>query len=253
MKKNLAILTGTIIVGISIIVYLTSFAKGDDPISKRTRLNEKAFSTTNLIWQKAIAVNKKVVNEVLLNVPLLNQMDPPILFNGCEVTSLAMMLNFKGINVTKNQLANRVIKVPLIYSSGEYGNPNVGFVGNMEIGPGLGVYHRPIFNLAKKYVGDQVEDLTGQPFELLLAHLANGNPIWVITTTTFTPISELETWDTPQGLVHITFKMHSVVITGFDEENIYINNPYGMKNQKVNRVSFIASWEQMGKQAIVIY
>ena len=33
----------------------------------------------------------------------------------------------------------------------------------MENGPGLGVYHEPIYQLAKKYAGDQVVDLTGKP------------------------------------------------------------------------------------------
>ncbi|AGK55548.1 C39 family peptidase [Bacillus sp. 1NLA3E] len=194
-----------------------------------------------------------VVNEVLLDVPLLNQMDSPRLYNGCEVTSLAMILNFKGIQVTKNELAQEIARVPLKYSNGNYGNPNFGFVGNMENGPGLGVFHGPIFDLANKYDHGNVEDLTNQPFDLILKKLAQGNPIWVITTTTFAPISGLQTWQTPQGSVDITFKMHSVVITGYDPENIYINNPYGNKNQKVNRENFIESWEQMGKQAIVIY
>lgn len=188
--------------------------------------------------------------EMLLDVPLLNQMDSPRLYNGCEVTSLAMILNFKGIEVTKNELAGEISRVPLQYSNGNYGNPNIGFVGNMEDGPGLGVYHDPIFQLAQKYA--QAKDLTNQPFNILLQEVANGNPIWVITTTSFAPVAEFQTWQTPEGSIDITYKMHSVVITSYDADNIYINNPYGSKNQKVDRESFIQAWEQMGKQAIVV-
>ncbi|WP_413521916.1 hypothetical protein [Brochothrix thermosphacta] len=46
--------------------------------------------------------------------------------------------------------------------------------------------------------------------------------------------------------------MHSVVLTGFDKDNVYLNNPYGEKDQTVNRADFIAAWEQMGSQAIYI-
>lgn len=41
--------------------------------------------------------------EQQLNVPIENQM--PDLPNGCEVTSLAMLLNYYGIKVTKEDLA----------------------------------------------------------------------------------------------------------------------------------------------------
>ena len=59
----------------------------------------------------------------------------------------------------------------------------------MEDGPGLGVYHEPIFSLAKQYVGDRVEDLTNQDFDLIHKKVAEENPIWVITTSTFAPVS----------------------------------------------------------------
>jgi uncharacterized protein YvpB len=195
--------------------------------------------------------DKKDVAEMVLDVPLLNQMDSPRLYNGCEVTSLAMILNYKGISVTKNQLAEAITSVPLQYSNGEYGNPNSGFVGNMENGPGLGVYHEPIFKLAQKYL--EAADLTNSSFDQLVNEVANGNPVWVITTSTFAPVSEFQSWQTPEGTVDITYKMHSVVITGYDSSSIYINNPYGTKNQKVDRESFIEAWEQMGKQAVVLY
>ncbi|MGJ7921966.1 C39 family peptidase [Neobacillus sp. LXY-4] len=199
-------------------------------------------------------ITNEIVHEIKLDVPLLNQNDPPRLYNGCEVTSLAMLLNFKGIHVTKNELAEAIARVPLQYQNGEFGNPNLGFVGNMEEGPGLGVYHRPIFELAKTFSGDRAEvaDLTNLPFERILEEVGKGNPVWVISTTTLAPLEDLQTWQTPQGLVDVTYKMHSVVITGYDRETIYINNPYGIKNQKVARESFISAWEQMGSQAIVV-
>lgn len=204
--------------------------------------------------EEKIKKSKETVipDKVILDVPLFNQMDAPKLYNGCEVTSLAMLLNYNGIKVTKNDLANRINHVPLKYGDGKNGNPNVGFVGNMEHGPGLGVYHKPIFDLAQLYIKNRVIDITKQPFSVVIDHLAQNKPVWVITTATFAPTSEMKTWSTPQGPVEVSFKMHSVVITGFDQDSIYINNPYGTKNQKVNKENFIKAWEQMGSQAIVI-
>jgi len=66
-------------------------------------------------------------------------MAAPRLKNGCEMTSLAMVLNYHGVKVTKNTLANQVNKVPWMYSNGLRGNPNLGFVGDMANGPGLAV------------------------------------------------------------------------------------------------------------------
>jgi uncharacterized protein YvpB len=239
MKKINIFSAGAIILGFSIFIFSSSFPED------KTILSEIEMTNT----PKHIDEN---ASEIQLDVPLLNQMDSPRLYNGCEVTSLAMILNYKGIQVSKNELADEIVTVPLTYSNGKNGNPNFGFVGNMEDGPGLGVYHGPIFNLAKHYVHKRAKDLTNQDFEILLDKVAAGNPVWVITTTTLSPVTELETWQTPQGTVDITYKMHSVVITGFDEENIYANNPYGTKNQKVKRANFINAWKQMGKQAIVI-
>jgi uncharacterized protein YvpB len=207
--------------------------------------------------EKAVAIpHAKVVlaEEIQLDVPLLNQMDAPRLFNGCEVTSLAMLLQYWGMDVTKNELSAQIPRVPLQYSDGKNGNPNMGFVGNMEDGPGLGVYHGPIFYLANSNINDQlrVQNLSHYPFSSILEKVSQGLPVWVITTTSFSPLSDFNTWSTPQGSVEVTYKMHSVVITGYDQEYIYLNDPYGTKNKKVNKEKFIASWEQMGSQAIVI-
>jgi uncharacterized protein YvpB len=223
---------------------------GNLEVDKNTDLIESAANGVDGL--QPLPEPSPIPNEIILDVPLLLQMDAPRLYNGCEVTSLAMLLQFHGLSVTKNELATKITRVPLNYQDGKKGNPNVGFVGNMEDGPGLGVYHEPIFKLAQSYVNDRAEDLTKQPFSVVIDKLAEGSPVWVIITSSFAPTSEIKTWNTPQGPVEITFKMHSVVITGYDQESIYINDPYGGKNKKVNKENFIKAWEQMGSQAIVI-
>lgn len=66
--------------------------------------------------------------EVLLDVPLESQFDSPSLENGCEVTSLSMLLSFYGYETTKNQLAEQLDYVPVFNADGTHGDPNEGFL-----------------------------------------------------------------------------------------------------------------------------
>ncbi len=214
----------------------------DIPIAKQEQDDELLF-ILDIPEEKA---------DLPLDVPLIEQMAAPRLYNGCEVTSMAMILNYHGVNVTKNELAENVSVVPLTYESGLKGNPNDGFVGNMADGPGLGVYHGPMLDLAKQYVGDRAVDLTGSSPDAIYQSLDEGLPVWVITTSSFAPVGGFETWQTPSGEVEVTFSLHSVAVTGYDDESVYINDPYGGKNKPVGRDNFEKAWEQMGSQAIVI-
>ena len=85
---------------------------------------------------------------ILSNVPFIQQL--PELDRGCEVTSLAMILQYAGITVDKMKLANEIKKVDFM-NDGVRGNPNEGFVGNIYTfsESGYGVYHGPLFQLAK--------------------------------------------------------------------------------------------------------
>ena len=62
----------------------------------------------------------------------------------------------------------------------------------------------------------------------------------------------MEVWQTPTGEVNVSYNEHSVVVVGYDDNYFYVNDPYGIKNQPVDKSSFIASWEQFGSQAIYI-
>ena len=190
----------------------------------------------------------------LVNVPLVSQL--PQLKNGCEVTSLTMLLNWVGINADKMTLASQIAKDPTPYNiiGGviHWGNPNVGFVGDIT-GARLGyaVYHGPILNLANRYHGGI--DLTGLTFDQVLNYVATGRPVWVITSFTFTPITDWHTVISPEGSYQMSFNEHSVVVTGFNSEYVWVNDPWhNIKNSQLQRSGFQTAWEQFGHQAIVL-
>lgn len=222
--------------------------------TKQIKLPEDPDAKALLHGRKEVFLKKQPIlpKNSLLDVPLFNQMDEPHLVNGCEVTSLAMILSYSGINVTKNQLAAEIHRVPIIDSNGKRGNPNIGFIGNMEDGPGFSVFNGPIYDLAKKYAGKRAVNLTNSPFTDLLKKVSKGQPVWVIIPKDYKPGAKYVKWDTMQGTLYITYSSHSAVITGFDHNYIYVNDPYGYKNRKVDRQQFMDAWTEMGKQAVVI-
>lgn len=202
--------------------------------------------------EESVVTSVVLPSEVHLEAPLVNQMDYPVLYNGCEVTSLAMLLNYYGVPVTKNELAEKIDKVPFIDEEGFHGNPSEGFVGDVVgYSEGLGVFHQPIAKLLKTYVPtERVQDISGESFQKVLEAMAQGNPVWVITTTNYEKPEELLAVETRSGVVEITYSIHSVLLVGYDEEYLYLNDPYGYENVAVSKTTFEESWAAMGSQAV---
>ncbi|AIE61101.1 C39 family peptidase [Bacillus methanolicus] len=218
---------------------------------------QSSVKTNNYLEKNYKVSIIKIKDKVLLDAPVISQM--PELPRGCEVTSLAMLLQDAGINADKVTLAKEIKKdtTPFIISKGKifFGNPNDGFVGSIDNNkePGLGVYHKPIKELADAYLPGRITDLTGSDFQELKIHLSDGRPVWVIINSQYKklPDSQFQTWYTPTGKVKVTFKEHSVLMTGYDHHFVYFNDPLsGEKNKKAPIKDFEESWVQMGSQAI---
>lgn len=185
-----------------------------------------------------------------LDVPIDNQF--PDYPNGCEVTSLSMLLNYYDVKVTKDTLAHH-IKYVSSFEGGKYrGNPNKGFVGYMTIAnAGWCVYNKPLYDVAHKYT-NRISNYTGHSFIQVMKLVSKGHPVLIITTLDFRPVKDMQTWDTHQGKVKVTPSSHACVITGYNKKKqiVYVNNPYGKKNQAVNWKDLEASFNQQGKQAL---
>jgi uncharacterized protein YvpB len=201
-------------------------------------------------------------DSVFIEIP--NILQRPALDRGCGIVCLAMLLNHYGADADKMTLAGQIATVP--YRTGadsEYwGDPNAGFVGNIYTfdEDGLGVYHAPIYDLLNRYLPGEAVDLTGLPFDVIKYFLSQGRPVWVVTNYQHIPLPESEyspihraRFITRQteggGEIVVTYAMHSVLVTGYDANFVYFNDPLGYySNSQIDR--FIASWEQMGRQAV---
>ncbi|MDF2926848.1 MAG: hypothetical protein K0R57_5762 [Paenibacillaceae bacterium] len=194
---------------------------------------------------------------VLLEAPIYRQ--HPELPSGCEITSLAMLLNYAGVAKTKMELLPDMPRDPTPMTKKAdgtpafWGNPNVGFVGEITgKGRGFGIYHGALFQLLEKYLPTAV-DLTRGSFDELEQRLSEGIPSVVWTTIDFKvpPPGKWLTWETPTGPIETTFMEHAVLLVGYDEESVYVNDPWTGKGKfAVNKAQFIETWEVMGQQAL---
>jgi uncharacterized protein YvpB len=219
-----------------------------DPNLEVTKENE--VQVENQTQTDLQAENGKIVID---GVPLIQQM--PELPRGCEVTSLAMLLQYAGVSVDKITLAKEIKTIPFRDQNGLHGNPNEGFVGDMFTfdKSGYGVYHSPIAKLAEVFLPGRIIDLTGESIDAVYNMIKQGSPVWVITNSRFAalPESEFTIWNTQTGSVQITYREHSVLVVGYDDHYVYLNDPLAEQPYKsVSRASFEESWIQMGNQAV---
>lgn len=201
-------------------------------------------------------VNENQKKSVMLDVVLIKQ--NPQLRNGCEVTSLAMVLNHAGVKTTKMELYQLIQKDadPLIKSKKgdiiRWGNPADGFVGDMTgRKAGYAVFDKPMIDLINKKLPGRAVNLTNQPFDSILAHVAEGHPVVVWTTGDYRLPDRWESWYHGKQYIKTPLDLHAVVLVGYDSKNVYLNDPLsGRKQVAVNKQQFIASWKALQSRAV---
>ncbi|WP_370221811.1 C39 family peptidase [Cytobacillus sp.] len=212
------------------------------------------------VQQKVTAPSSKTPaavkkDSVIIDVPLFRQ--NPELKYGCEVTSLAMVLRHAGVQVGKMDLYNAVKKDidPLIRSKGDilkWGNPAEGFVGDMTgTSAGYAVFDKPIEELVNRYLPGRAVNLSGQNFEAVLMHVSKGYPAVVWTTGDYRLPDRWESWTHSGKTIKTPLDLHAVVLVGYDEQFVILNDPLsGKKQVKVSKEQFISSWKALQSRAV---
>ncbi|MGQ7890674.1 C39 family peptidase [Paenibacillus sp. WC2504] len=267
MPKSKLHFTNTLLISVIPFILSTWCSSENHSLSS---INESQISLTSGIATKQSPPdqrNEPEIHVVISEIPIPKEYhidvtamsQYPEYVNGCEITSLAMLTNYLKLPYDRQQLIDMLAKdeTPLQQDEDNsiliWGDPNLGFVGDITGKQmGYGVYHKPIADVLNEISHGQALDLTGEAFSKVEKQVSLDYPVIIWTTSSFTPVDNWVEWKTKDGnTVHATFEEHAVLLVGYDEENVYINNPLnGEKAVKIAKQPFISSWEQLGKQAL---
>jgi uncharacterized protein YvpB len=181
---------------------------------------------------------------MILNVPVVLQ--NPELPAGCEVTSLTMALQYKGVAIDKLTLA---MKMPFTKTL----DPNQGYVGSPYNGTGYTINPVKLQELAKVYRSNSA-DLTGSSITTIEKEVRAGNPVLVWYTIGYGNVIDLNNFKYQNGKKYWWPQpLHCIVVTGVSSTGFYINDPLnGNKNYMIDKDRFNQVYSGMGKRALVV-
>ena len=132
----------------------------------------------------------------------------------CEIAALKMALNSQGVNVTETELLGKLNFDRAPFQNGVWGDPYIGFVGNIDGKMGItgyGVYWQPVADVVSLYTyAEVIENATPSQ---LAKHLSQRRPIvwWG-----YYGRGRKIYWRTPEGRqIDAVLGEHARVITGF--------------------------------------
>lgn len=180
----------------------------------------------------------------------------PELPTGCEVTSLAILLNYCGFEIDKVELCDNYL--PIEYEA-KY-TFNEAYIGNPKADNGFGCNAPVIVRTAESYFEAEDEswtatDLTGTDFRELFYQIEQGRPVAVWASMGLKDVKMRLRWTTEDGEEAWFAELeHCMVLTGFDLETgvVYAADPLkGDMEYSIER--FESVYDQLGKQAVIIY
>ena len=177
----------------------------------------------------------------------------PELPNGCEITSLAAVLQYLGFSADKCDLSDNYLPKGPVGTVSFY----EAFEGDPREDDAFGCYAPVIVNTAEQYLSANgsslsVNDLTGSALEDLFSYTDRNIPVLVWATqdcreghysVTWNVNGEDLTWFTPE---------HCVVLVGYDDTMIWVADPMYGDIRGYLRDVFTARYESLYRQAIVI-
>lgn len=194
-----------------------------------------------------------------INVPVVKQ--NPELPNGCEITALTSVLNFYGYKVSKEVMADKYLpKEPLVTRDGRlYGpDPNVSYAGNPRETTGRYCYTAPLIAAGEKYLRSRITelkfiDLTTSTSEEIIDRVNNNIPVIIWVTIGMEPLNMSTGWyrsDT-QEYNKAPNNLHCVVLTGANEDQVFVMDPLRGK-MTYDRQVFFDAYQSLGSWAMML-
>jgi uncharacterized protein YvpB len=239
--------------------------KNDTPnIPPETKTTDKSTqtSTTNSKSNQ----DTSATEEHILKVPFFRQ-----IYNlSCEAASLQMALAYRGVSANQDQILAKIgVANPYIKEYDDkgqiiWGDPNIGFVGNVKAyfygsdgsfktGKGWGVNNGPVARVAAEFRSGSYE-VDGANIDDLKNALRQNKPVIFWHGRDDAKRGEL-LYKTPEGKEIKLFQNHVNVLTGFSTKNgstrYYFNDPiYGKYSASEAHVKKI--WARYNNEIVVV-
>lgn len=168
----------------------------------------------------------------------------PELPNGCEVTSLAIVLNYLGVDVDKCTLSDKYLPK----SSSLSADPNKYYLREPRSN-GFYCFAPPLIECVDNYCKDNnvslsTKDLTGKDVSYLYEEIRNGNPVIVWGTLVWAVPGKYDS-----GLY---YNLHCLVLSGYTDSTVTIQDPL-VGTTTISRFRFEDIWYKMQQRAMVVY
>jgi uncharacterized protein YvpB len=178
-------------------------------------------------------------------VPLLGQ---PQTYNmSCESRSAADLAAHWSIEIDETDFFNA-----LGYSD----NPHQGFVGDVDAPPGslppygYGVYAEPVAATLRNF-GLDAQPAYNLGLDGLKAELLAGRPVLVWATYGMT-LYEPQEWVSQDGQSSTVVPfMHTFLVTGYDEEGLFVLDAYDATTQHYPFDTFLEVWNIFNQMAVI--
>lgn len=196
-----------------------------------------------------------------VSLPVLNIRQNPELPQGCEITSLAIAMNYKGYTINKVDLAKTYL--PMVDYDAHMSYAEDYFVGDPSKDYPYGLYclERAIVKTIDNYNKDNPTVSYKTPTSLsgLYSELDKGNPVMVWVTLWNSANNNFED---PDITTHEKFteyhNLHCMVLTGYSDTRVSLadplaNDPDSLDGIRIiDRNRFESVWRIMGNRAVSI-
>ncbi|MDE6834754.1 MAG: C39 family peptidase [Ruminococcus sp.] len=234
-----------------------------------TTTTESAVTTEiQTTTQPVTKVKRNIKKKMLIDVPYYSQHDYP---TGCELVSTSMLLAFLGFDIKAGELIEKgyLNAVDITKDSKgrkRGGDPDKVFIGNPEKNTGYGCYSGAVEYALNKYLKPQehklnkkyeITDLKGMELsEICAEYVSEGVPVIVWASIDMKPtfINLANSWIIEKTGERYLWKSneHCLVLTGYDEEYYYFNDPLAQKDTPYLKRLVERRYGEMGMQAIAV-
>lgn len=256
-KKHFYILGILLIVLIIISTIVITLVVNDKESEQAESSNTNISYSTEYITEYATDITKESPSENATtkenesySLPVKVILQYPDMPSGCEITSLTMVLNYMGLDVTNSYLADN-------YLPCDTHDMNRSFVGSVYDDYAFGCFAPVIVQAANNYLNSinsklRAVEISGSTREQLLSYVKAGNPV-IIWNTENMEESHLEHLNLDGDDFVWYYNEHCVVLCGYNEADNTVAvadsiSGYVYRNADI----FFERYNFMKKQAIYI-